>query len=140
VDEGRTPPAPIKVVDRRRFTDDGTLREGTDREREAAPVPRAAPAAEDRPPEAVPSRGPAPEAPPPTSSRFVELVAMLAQQAELLLTGAEGIPRDPVGARIFIDYLGVLEEKSRGNLTAEEARILSSILFELRSTVIQGRR
>ncbi len=140
MDEGRTPPAPIKVVDRRRFTDDGEPRERTDRERDAVPTAPAAPAAEDARAGRAASREPEPSHHPPAPSRFLELVAMLAQQAELLLVGAEGLPRDPASARIFVDYLGALEEKSRGNLTAEESRILSGILFELRSNVIQGQR
>jgi hypothetical protein len=48
--------------------------------------------------------------------------------------GQEGQrPRvDILGARTTIDLLGVLEEKTRGNLTEIESRTLKGVLFELR--------
>lgn len=39
---------------------------------------------------------------------------------------------DIVGARQGIDMLGVLQEKTRGNLTDKEQRLLQNALFELR--------
>lgn len=36
------------------------------------------------------------------------------------------------GARQMIDILGILEEKTRGNLTAEERQLLEQGLYELR--------
>jgi len=39
---------------------------------------------------------------------------------------------DIVGARQSIDMLGVLQEKTRGNLTEKEQRLLQNALFELR--------
>jgi hypothetical protein len=36
-------------------------------------------------------------------------------------------------ARQEIDLLGILEEKTRGNLTGDEERLLSQILFDLRT-------
>ncbi|MBI3322298.1 MAG: DUF1844 domain-containing protein [Candidatus Omnitrophica bacterium] len=35
-------------------------------------------------------------------------------------------------ARYFIDLLGMLQEKTKGNLTQEEASILEGVLYELR--------
>jgi hypothetical protein len=70
----------------------------------------------------------------------VELVAMLAQQAELMLLGAEGFEPHPDDARRLIDSLGVLEDKTRGNLSPEESKILSDVLFQLRGLFVQGRR
>ena len=35
-------------------------------------------------------------------------------------------------ARYFIDLLGVLQEKTQGNLTPEEASLLEGVLYELR--------
>jgi uncharacterized membrane protein YgcG len=65
---------------------------------------------------------------------------MLAHQAELLLLGAEGFPAQPTEARRLIDYLGALEEKTKGNLTSEEAQVLSSIIFQLRTLFVQSTR
>lgn len=42
-------------------------------------------------------------------------------------------------ARQEIDLLGILEEKTRGNLTGEEERLLSQILFDLRTRYIAVR-
>jgi len=44
---------------------------------------------------------------------------------------------DIVGARNTIDLLGVLAEKTRGNLTAQEERMLQSVLFEVRMAFLE---
>lgn len=62
---------------------------------------------------------------------------MLAGQAELLMVGAEGLPAQPADAQRLIDYLGVLETKTAGNLSKEEGQALSNILYQLRSLFIQ---
>lgn len=47
------------------------------------------------------------------------------------------VTRDLVLARQTIDILGMLAEKTRGNLTGEEERILDSILFDLRMSYVR---
>lgn len=44
---------------------------------------------------------------------------------------------DIVGARQSIDMLGVLKEKTKGNLTEAEARLLESALFDLRMSFLE---
>jgi hypothetical protein len=44
---------------------------------------------------------------------------------------------DIVGARNTIDLLGVLAEKTRGNLTETEERMLESVLFETRMAFLE---
>jgi hypothetical protein len=44
---------------------------------------------------------------------------------------------DIVGARTSIDLLGVLAEKTRGNLSPTEDRILQSVLFEARMAFLE---
>ncbi len=44
---------------------------------------------------------------------------------------------DIVGARQTIDLLGVLAEKTTGNLTPEETRTLDTVLYELRMTFLE---
>ncbi len=44
---------------------------------------------------------------------------------------------DIVGARNTIDMLGVLAEKTKGNLTGQEERMLQSVLFELRMAFLE---
>lgn len=72
---------------------------------------------------------------------FRALVDILASQA-LGGLGAYGDSKtgrvivDLVGARFGIDLLGVLEEKTKGNLTDEEAHELREILAGLRSRYV----
>ncbi len=73
---------------------------------------------------------------------FRALVATLASQAMMGL-GAYADPQsgraviDIQGAQFAIDLLGVIEEKTKGNLTAEEAKELSEILGQLRTRFVQ---
>jgi len=73
---------------------------------------------------------------------FLTLVSTIATQA-LFSMGA--MPDPQTGqrytnldiARHHIDSLGVLEAKTKGNLTEEEATTLATTLYELRSTYVQ---
>ena len=130
----------IKVVDRRKFTASGEPVEPSSRADEplgsASPPEQVPvmPAQEDQPPRAeVPPT--TKKGPPPTL--FLELVTMLASQAELLLVGADDFPAQPADAQRMIDYLGALESKTKGNLSADEARILSTVLYQLRTSFLQ---
>jgi hypothetical protein len=70
------------------------------------------------------------------------LVSMMATQA-LLYMGGYVDPRtnramvDLDAARHQIDLLGVLEEKTKGNLDEEEAKQLATILYELRMQYVR---
>jgi hypothetical protein len=72
---------------------------------------------------------------PPTMS-FEQLVQSIYLSAIMQLGGATHEGQQPqvdiLGARQSIDMLGVLAEKTKGNLTPEESRLLDSALFELR--------
>jgi hypothetical protein len=46
-------------------------------------------------------------------------------------------PTNLEGARQMIDILGLLEEKTRGNLTAEERQLLEQGLYELRLRFVE---
>jgi hypothetical protein len=78
---------------------------------------------------------PAEHAMPPADVQ--ELIRMLASQA-LLYLGAIADPQTgrailaPELAKYNIDLLGVLEEKTKGNLTPEELTLLQRSLYELR--------
>lgn len=67
----------------------------------------------------------------------MELVNDLAQQAVLLIEGAEGFPAQPAQARRIIDYLSMLEDKTKGNLSREEEGALTEIVFQLRSLYLK---
>lgn len=148
-DEVKTSPK-IKVVDRRWFTESGEPREDEPPGRAPQPPPPEPAEAGSGEAAAAPGEG---EATRPSKSEeearrlrgqrppevsFLHLVNFLAQQAALLLQGAEGLPKDVEQARMFVDLLAVLEAKTSGNLTAEEARFLSEMLFQLRTLVIQA--
>ncbi len=51
--------------------------------------------------------------------------------------GGERIPPDMTNAQRTIDLLAVLQEKTRGNLNADEARLLDDVLYELRMTFLE---
>jgi hypothetical protein len=46
--------------------------------------------------------------------------------------GSDEPRKDLAAAKQIIDILGVLEEKTRGNLDESEARLLTSLLYDLR--------
>jgi len=40
--------------------------------------------------------------------------------------------KDPAQAKFIIDTLGMLQEKTKGNLSSEESQLLENMLYELR--------
>jgi len=73
---------------------------------------------------------------------FRGLVGLLASQAMMGLGmfGDQGSGRvmvDLEGAKFNIDLLGVVEEKTRGNLSEEESTELTQVLNELRQRYVQ---
>jgi hypothetical protein len=76
------------------------------------------------------------------TQRFIELVMMNAQQASLCLglmahpsTGKAEVNLE--AARMFIDHLEIIKEKTRGNLNKDEEKILTSVLSELQMAFVQ---
>ena len=75
--------------------------------------------------------------------RFIEFVLMQAQQIALMLgqiPGPDGKPMEPnlPIARIFIDQLEMIREKTRGNLTKEEEDVLSKVLADLQLAFVEA--
>ena len=76
-----------------------------------------------------------------SSQRFIEFVRMQAQQIFLFL----GKIHSPTGkvaqnlevARLFIDQLEMLQEKTNGNLNSEEVEALNVTLSEVRFAYVQ---
>lgn len=52
----------------------------------------------------------------------------------------EGTAPDFALAKQTIDIIGMLREKTRGNLTADEAQALDSVLYDLRLRFLEARR
>ena len=76
------------------------------------------------------------------TQRFIEFVVMHAQNAALFLgqipnpkTGEPEINLDL--ARMFIDQLEMIQEKTRGNLTNEEAMVLRNALSNLQMAFVE---
>ena len=76
------------------------------------------------------------------SQRFIEFVMMHAQNAALFL-GQIPNPKTGEGevnlelAKMFIDQLGMIQEKTRGNLTNEEATVLRNALSNLQMAFVE---
>ena len=79
------------------------------------------------------------------SQRFIEFVVMHAQNAALFL-GQIPNPKTGEGevnldlARMFIDQLAMIQEKTRGNLTNEEATVLRNALSNLQMAYVEVAR
>src|SRR3954471_14348050 len=79
------------------------------------------------------------------SQRFIEFVMMQAQNAALFLGQ---IPNPQTGegevnlelAKMFIDQLGMIQEKTRGNLSNEEATVLRNTLSNLQMAFVEVSR
>jgi len=77
------------------------------------------------------------------TQRFIEFVMMHAQNAALFLgqipnpkTGEAEINLDL--ARMFIDQLEMIQEKTRGNLTKDESTVLGNALSSLQMTFVEA--
>jgi hypothetical protein len=140
------------VTDRRKFTDDGELRPDALAEPKAEAKPEPAPVADAPKPEAAPKPNAAPAQETGYNGdkergefggqkmEFVHLLDMLVQTA-MMYAGAmdTGTERrvDIVGMRQMIDLIGVLELKTKGNLTEEEQTMLTNTVFQLRMTYME---
>jgi hypothetical protein len=77
------------------------------------------------------------------TQRFIEFVMMQAQNAALFLgqipnpqTGQAEVNLDV--ARMFIDQLAMIQEKTRGNLTTEESTVLRNALSSLQMAFVEA--
>ena len=79
------------------------------------------------------------------SQRFIEFVMMHAQNAALFL-GQIPNPKTGEGevnlelAKMFIDQLAMIQEKTRGNLTNEESTVLRNALSNLQIAYVEVAR
>ena len=130
----------FKVTDRRKFNSDGDLRSTSETQEEQT---RTEPVSDVPQPGANPAESGAREAERPRRTEvppevgFVDLVHMLVSNALMQL----GDLPDPVsgenvenlqGVQVMIGFLEMLQEKTKGNLSEEEIKILDSVLYDLR--------
>ena len=134
----------IKVVDRRRFNQNGEPRYEATATEEAGSadvhVPESMPADVESQPVSEFTDATADVGQQWASTvRFEHLVDLLAQQAVLMLRGSNEVAPNRDQARSFIDLLAVLEAKTQGNLSSNEREMLSNMLYQLRTLYVQGR-
>ena len=142
------------------FTLDGQLRDEY-RELESRTEETSQAAREDtaRPPAASPPPPePAPALPPPRAAGYPEgqgpgpsvldLIGLLAEQASAFLREVQAGGMDTIAgdsrveqslemARIHIDLLGVLQEKTVGNLSSQEKSMLDDVVYRLQMGYVQ---
>jgi hypothetical protein len=73
---------------------------------------------------------------------FASLIVYLGQMIAMAfgdLADASGRRQesDIAAAGMFIEMLGMLQEKTRGNLTAAEAKVLEDLLYDVRMRYVQ---
>ncbi len=133
--EDKKGPEDFKVVDRRSFGTDGSRLEPAE-----TPAEQPNTEEEGRSAGAVADR--AEPSPAPAQVSFHTLVSYRATTALFqlgLLAGPTGerIPLDLSNARRTLDLLDILQEKTRGNLTTEETKLLDDVLYELRLSFLE---
>jgi hypothetical protein len=139
----------FKVEDRRRFSAEGELKpEHRGAETQTPPRPGPAPqAAAAEPPASTATTAPAAEGPAasPEEISFATFMVGLSTQA-LMHLGEIPDPQSQrpdvnlAAAQQLIDIVGMLKEKTRGNLDRDEESLVEAILFELRMKYVERSR
>jgi hypothetical protein len=133
------------VRDRRTFKEDGERREGGSTEPQPA---QEANAADTRVEETELEAAPEPDVAADETDvadepvTLVGFIVNLGAQAGMLLGGLpneDGSPGepDPRGARHVIGILEMLKDRTKGNLTQDEERMLDRVLYELRMAYLR---
>jgi hypothetical protein len=116
------------VKDRRHFTSEGEPRGSEPEEPSFRPEPSPVSTA-------TPDLGPeAPDGP----VSFASFLMSLGSQAGALLD--TGDPADAAAARQIVSILEMLQEKTKGRVTAEEQRLHEGLLYELRMAFVERDR
>lgn len=154
----------FRVVDRRRFTSEGETRADVPDRPPSSPsmpeLPRQEPPRQEPPRQAPPQQAggkpprggdprqaqrqppPPPQPEPEPGIDFLSFAASLATNALAALgllpeEQARGLPRNPELAREYIDILGMLQLKTRGNLSRQEDVALEQMLADLRMQYVE---
>lgn len=125
-------PKGFKVHDKRRFTDEGEAREEQAVGEEPASEPAPGPEPEDRG-EELPS------------INFSTFIISLSTQAlmhlgEMINPVTGKVEKDVAVAKQTIDIIGMLGEKSKGNLDETEEQLVQEVLYNLRMKYVEAVR
>ena len=135
--ETEDPKESFKVVDKRRFAADGEVKSGVESRAYCEP----AAAIDIAPKSEVKSEEQAKPSEPISSVDFSSFLVGLATQAMALMgeishPELEGTPLNLDAARQTIDILSMLEEKTKGNLSAAEEQLISDVLSNLKMAYV----
>jgi len=135
-EEKQTEAKGFTVQDRRRFSPDtGEARQDAPEQTAATPPPGA---------ENIQSGAPAPESEQALAEiNFSAFVISLSTQAlmhlgEIANPMSGKVEVDVLVAKHMIEILGMLKDKTRGNLNASEDRLMEDILFDLRMKYVEA--
>lgn len=130
----------FKVHDKRRFTEEGEAREETAAEQPREPV-------EEPPSEPAPEPAPEPadrrqELPPINFSTFIISLSTqaLMHLGEMSNPVTGEVEKDVEVAKQTIDIIGMLGEKSKGNLDETEEQLVREVLYNLRMRYVEAVR
>ena len=133
----------FKVHDKRRFTDEGEAREEQPEEAARGPAEEPPPESPERGAEAASEQPRQRQELPPIN--FSTFIISLSTQALMHLgemnnpvTGA--VEKDVEVAKQTIDIIGMLGEKSKGNLDETEEQLVREVLYNLRMKYVEAVR
>ncbi len=134
---GRPQPEPQRPAQQRPANE----RPPREQPRQGRGDPREAPRAQPPPRQPEPEPEPGPE----SGIDFLSFCASLATNALAALgllpeEQTRGLPRNPELAREYIDILGMLQQKTRGNLSRQEEVALSQMVSDLRLQYVEVTR
>jgi hypothetical protein len=144
----------FQVRDRRRFTESGDVREDAAVDRDESPADPAAKRLEADAGEAADAHEASrrftaaaeardrEEGAPPQQITLATFLVSLSTQALMLLGEIPNpvtnqMETDLDGVREVIDLIGMVKEKTRGNLDPAEARLIDKILYDLRMRYVE---
>lgn len=137
----------FKVADRRKFTEDGQLRDSVEKAPEGGDSPSGAPGAARGRDKVSDSTSPPVVGQDSRDPKmdFRTLVLSLTTTALLQMglapnPATQKVEKDLPAARQTIDILEILKDKTRGNLNPEETQLLDRCLHDLKMSFVQSSR
>ena len=124
------------ITDRRQFTSEGEVRQESETESQPSEAPP--PQVEDPPPQVQGEK--LPETAEEDTQEGMNFSSFLLSLATTGMVHLGEIPEPTTGQKLenleaagqMIDILGILKEKTEGNLLSEESQLLKNLLYELR--------